>query len=123
MTDENHDRLVGFLNGDRVALAIIVGNARRQLFVGMLASSERDGKTDKRSRDEEGSLAVDGNFGCHCLCPRPASVGNKAIGAAIIPDRLDAARNAIDAINAAQEIGLRVRPTRKTILPPPTDPS
>jgi hypothetical protein len=60
MTDENHDRLVGFLNGDRMALAIIVGNARRQLLVGMLASPERDGKADKRSRDEEGSLAVDG---------------------------------------------------------------
>jgi hypothetical protein len=40
--------------------AIIVGKARRQRVVGMRASSEHDGKTDKRSRDAEGAPAVGG---------------------------------------------------------------
>src|SRR5258707_10080571 len=101
MTDENDDGLVGFLNGNGMTQAIIVGNARGKSLLGMRTSSQHDGKTDKRCRDAEDAIAIGGYLGCHRLCPRPASVGDKAIGAAIIPGRLDAARNAIDAIDAA----------------------
>src|ERR1035437_8511405 len=96
--------------------AIVVRNARCQNVVGMRAGSQRDCKTDKRSRHAEAALAVDGYFGCHRFRPRPASVSDKAISAAIIPCRLDAARNAIDAIDAAQDIGFWVprRPPNPT---------
>ena len=59
MTDEDDDRLIGFLDGDRVALAIIVGNARRHRVVGMGAGSKRHGETDKRSRPRrQGALRL-----------------------------------------------------------------
>ena len=48
-----------------MALAIIVGNARRDRFVGVRAGAERDGKTDKRARDTEGAIAIEGYLGCH----------------------------------------------------------
>ena len=53
MADEDDDRLIGFLDGDRMALAIIVGNARRHRLVGMRAGAERHGETDKRSGDAQ----------------------------------------------------------------------
>src|ERR1700704_3399213 len=109
MTDEDDDRAVGFLNSDRMTLAIIVGNARRHDFVSMRASAQHDCKTDKRSRDAVGAIAVDGYSGCHRFRPRPASVGNKAIGAAIIPDRLEAARKSADSIYAGQDVCFLVR--------------
>src|SRR3981189_460226 len=80
MTDEDDDRAVGFLNSDRMTLAIIVGNARRHDFVSMRASAQHDCKTDKRSRDAVGAIAADGYSGCHRFRPRPASVGIKPKG-------------------------------------------
>src|SRR5438105_4780314 len=58
MADENDDRPVGFVNSDRMTLPIIVRNTRRHLILGMPASSEHDGKADKRSRDAERALAI-----------------------------------------------------------------
>ena len=59
VTDENHDRAVGFLDRDRMTQPIVVGNARcRRDFVGMRAGAERDGETDKRSGDAESALAI-----------------------------------------------------------------
>ena len=43
VTDEDHDRVVGFLDRDRVPQAVIVGDAcRRHDFIGMGAGAERD---------------------------------------------------------------------------------
>src|SRR3954470_4167041 len=117
MADENDDRAVGFVNSDGMTLAIIVGNTRRHFILGMPASSKHDCKADKRSRDAERTLAIEGYLGCHLLCPRPASVGDKAVGAAIIPGRLDAARSAVNAIDAAQEIGFSVRGICEALTP------
>src|SRR5438445_11988835 len=49
---------------------------------------------------------------------RPASVRNKAVGAAIIPSLLDTARNAVDAIDAAEQVGLRIRGAGKAVIGP-----
>ena len=49
VTDEDHDRLVGFLHRDRMAQAIIVGDAGgRHLVAGVRAGAERDGKAEQR---------------------------------------------------------------------------
>src|ERR1700692_1445203 len=88
---------------------IVFRNACDHRSVGMRASPQYDGKADKRSRHAEDATAIGGYLGCHRWYPRPASVGDKAIGAAIIPRRLDPARNAIDAIYAAQQIALLIR--------------
>jgi hypothetical protein len=53
MTDKDDDRMIGFPYGDRVALAVIVGNARRHRVIGMRAGSERHGEADKRSGDAQ----------------------------------------------------------------------
>src|ERR1700676_5666918 len=113
MTDENDHRSVGFLNAYGMTQPIIRGNACRQSLLGMRTSSKRNSKTDKRCRGAQHATAIGGHLGCHHWCPRPASVGDKAIGAAIIPGRLDAARNPVDAIDAAQQIGFLVRPGPK----------
>ena len=117
LADENR-RASGRLPGSRSDDA---GDNRQECsrvtdFVGVRAGSQRDCKTDKRSRQAEGAIAIDGYFGCHRLRPRPASVGDKAVGAAIIPGRFDAARNAVDAIDAAEQIGLRIRRGRKSVI-------
>ncbi len=109
VADEDDNRPVGFLNGDRMTLTIIVRVTRdRHGFLGMRAGSQRDCKTNKRSRRAAGANAVDGYFHCHRFRPRPVSVGDKAIGAAIIPGGLYPARNAIDTIDVADQIGLRI---------------
>src|SRR5438067_514999 len=48
----------------------------------------------------------------------PPSVRNKAVGAAIIPSLLDTARNAVDAIDAAEQVGLRIRGAGKAVIGP-----
>ena len=48
--------------------------------------------------------------------PCPASVGNKAVSAAIILRRIGAARNAVDAIDAAQQVGLRIGSRREAVI-------
>src|SRR5258707_14520079 len=94
---------------------ILVGNAGDRGSV-VMATSQHDGNAGKRCRDAEEAIAIGGYWGCHRWYPRPASVGDKAIGAAIIPRRLDPARNAIDAIDVAQQIGLRIRRGREAII-------
>ena len=104
---------------DRMAQAIIVGNARgRDLLIGMRAGAQRDGKADERAGDAEGAIAIGGYCALSSFRPCPASVGDEAIGAAIIPRRLDAAGNAVDAVDAAQQIGLRIRGAAKAVIGP-----
>src|SRR5665811_2181339 len=50
--------------------------------------------------------------------PHPASVGNKAVGAAVAAARLDATRNAVDAIDGAEQVGLRIGCGRKPVVGP-----
>src|ERR1700676_4599155 len=94
-----------------MTLAIIVRDARRQHLVGVRAGSQHDGETNQRSCHAEGAIAVDGYFGCHRYGPRPVSIRDKAVGAAIIPCRLYAARSSVDAIDGAYEIGFLCPPT------------
>src|SRR5213595_277155 len=104
------------MNRNGMTQPIILGNARDQSAIGMRASSQHNGNADKRCRDAEDAIAIGGYLGCHRWYPRPASVGDKAIGAAIIPRRLDPTRNAIDAIDAAQQIGLWIRRGREAVI-------
>ena len=60
MADEDHDRAVGFLDRNRMALPIIVGSAGRRHFVGVLAGAQRHGNTEQRPRQAEGALAIGG---------------------------------------------------------------
>jgi hypothetical protein len=61
LPDEDYDRAVGFLDGDRMALAIIVGKGFRHSDVaGVLAGAQHDGQTDKRSRQAERATAIEG---------------------------------------------------------------
>ena len=61
LPDEDHDRAVGFLDGDRMALAIIVGKALGHGDVaGVPAGTQHDGQTDKRSRQAESATAIEG---------------------------------------------------------------
>jgi hypothetical protein len=51
LADKDHDGLIGFLDGDGVTQAIIIGNAcRHHFFTGTQAAAERDGDTDQRPR-------------------------------------------------------------------------
>ena len=60
LADEDDDRAVGFLDGDRMALAVVVGKRRRDdLRVGVLAGPQHDGKADERSRQAEGAAAIE----------------------------------------------------------------
>ena len=63
----------------------------------------------------EGALGSADLVDVICTVIVPASVRNKAIGAAIIPSWSGPARNAVDAIDA-QEIGLRIRRTGKAVV-------
>src|SRR6266436_10099089 len=51
-----------------------------------------------------------------CFKSSPASIGDKAIGAAIIPRRLGTAGPAIDAVDVAQQIGLRIGRSSKPVI-------
>jgi hypothetical protein len=54
---------------------------------------KQDGKTGERSAQAESAMAIGGS----CFCRRrhrPASIRDKAVGAAIIPGWLDLIRNA-----------------------------
>ena len=107
----------GVVHRDRMALAIIVRNAGgRYLVAGMRAGAQRDGKADQRSCHAQRAIAVDGCFRCHRLRPCPASVGNEAVGAAIILCRIGVARNAVEAIDAAQKVGLRIGSRGKAVI-------
>src|ERR1700745_4173640 len=48
--------------------------------------------------------------------PSPALVGDKAVGAAIAACRLDAPGHAIDAIDAAEQLALRIRRGGKPVV-------
>jgi len=72
----------------------------------MRAGSQRDCKTNKRSRRAAGAMRSTGIFTVIVFRPRPVSVGDKAIGAAIIPGGLNPAWNAIDTIDVADQIAL-----------------
>jgi hypothetical protein len=48
-----------------VALAIIVGNARRHRVIGVRAGSERHGEADKRAGDAERAITIEGCMRCH----------------------------------------------------------
>jgi hypothetical protein len=68
MTDEKHDRAVGFRDRDRMPLAIIGGGTQcGHWLVGMRAGTEQDGETGKRSRQAEAAIAIEGHIGCHRL--------------------------------------------------------
>src|SRR5713226_6322537 len=99
-----------------MTLVKVVRNARRQHVVGVRAGSQHDGETNKRSGHAEGAIAVDGYSGCHRFGPRPVSIGDKAVGAAIVPCRLDAGNLAVEAIGVAYELGLCNRPTGISII-------
>ncbi len=61
LADEDDDRAVGFLNGDRMTQAIVGGIALgNELRLGMLAGAQHHGKTGKRSRHAEGAAAIEG---------------------------------------------------------------
>src|SRR5260370_33018681 len=85
-------------------------------FFVMRAASRRDCKTTRLSRRAAGANAVDGYFHCHRFRPRPVSVGDKSIGAAIIPGGLYPAWNAIDTIDAAEQIGLRISRRPESVI-------
>src|SRR6185437_15670948 len=48
----------------------------------------------------------------------PSSVRDETVGAAIVLGRLDPAGNAIDAVDAAQQVGLRIRRGGKSVIRP-----
>ena len=84
VADEDDDRAVGLLDRDRMALAIIVREAarsspRRRACRRPSATAAPSSATARRRR----ALRSAGNCGCHRSCPRPASVRDEAVGAAI----------------------------------------
>src|SRR6202044_2186311 len=109
LADKDHDGAIGFLNRNRMPETIVVRNARRRRYlIGMRAGAERGCEAEKRPRDAEDAPIFDGYPGCHGLRPCPVSVRDKAVSAAIVLGRLVAAGNAIDAVDAAKQIGLRI---------------
>src|SRR3954452_24751389 len=48
--------------------------------------------------------------------PRSASVGNEAVGAAVIPGRFGPARHVVDAVDVAEQPGLRIRRRREAVI-------
>src|SRR5689334_4373926 len=46
----------------------------------------------------------------------PSSIGDETVGAAIVARGLDAARHAIDAIDAAEQVGLRIGRRGKAVV-------
>jgi hypothetical protein len=64
--DEYHDRAVGFLHRDRMALPIIFRRERggRDDVVAVFAGAERHRKPDQRRRQIKRALAIGGLSGC-----------------------------------------------------------
>ena len=100
--------LIGFLDRDRMAQAIVVGNAHRRTSrlswtqAPSATATPTSAPAMRRLRPKLWDvLAVIGS--------NPASVGDKAVGAAIAARRLRiAAGHAIDAIEIAEQLGLRI---------------
>ena len=86
MTDEDDDRAIPFVNGDRMTLAIIDWNARRHdLVVGQRARRERGRKPDKRAQQAQNRQTIDRCFRCHgfilgpALCQHPGGVSSQSM--------------------------------------------
>src|ERR1700754_1357245 len=53
-----------------------------------------------------------------CSNPHPGSIGDKAVRAAIALRRLGAARHAIDTVDRAEQLGLRIGRGREAVIGP-----
>ncbi len=66
MTDEDHDRAVGFLDRDGMAQPIVLGHARRHEFAaGVVAGSERDREAQECAQAAQGAMAIGRCDACH----------------------------------------------------------
>ena len=65
-SDEHDDGLIGFLDRDRMAQAIVFGNAHDDFAIVVVdAGTECDGNTDQRPRHAEAATKALGCPGCH----------------------------------------------------------
>jgi hypothetical protein len=71
MTDEYNDRAIGFLHGDRMPEAVIVGHARGHDLRSLLARAQRRRKANERTKQAQGAEALYRCFVRHGSVPVP----------------------------------------------------
>src|ERR1700719_2406014 len=72
MADEDDDRMVGFLNRDGMAQAVVFGDARRHdLSAGIVAAAEHCGNGGECAQQTQASTAIDCYFFSHRSVPQP----------------------------------------------------
>src|SRR5260370_29576977 len=123
MTDENDDRAVGFLNGEGLTQAVIVGNARRHHFSAAIGAGTQRGRKAKECAEQaQGSIAIGGCSVCHRAVLVPywwgssVSINDKAVADLVASNRFDTSGNAVNSIDLRQQCRLRIRCRRKPII-------